>query len=96
MAEERISDLEDRPIENFQSKGQRKKEKKTTIENENIPENISKYNIKCSNVHVIRIPQWEGREKKDRKNIWKNNGWIFPNLVKTWTYRPKKVNKCQR
>lgn len=31
--------------------------------------------------HIIRIPE-ELEKDYGRKDIWRNNGWCFPNLVK--------------
>ena len=37
--------------------------------------------MKKDNVHSMRISKGEDREKKGRKNIWKDNSLKLPNLV---------------
>lgn len=56
-------------------------------------------NIKRPNNCVIRIPEEEEKELYVEKNIWKNNGWKFPRLVKYMNLKipedewiPSKVN----
>ena len=48
-------------------------------------------NSKCTSIHIIVIP--EGEERKDLRNIWRDNSWKIPNMGKEIV---KQVQKVQR
>ena len=78
-SEEQISDLEDRKIEITQSGQQRESQMKKSESNVRDLQD----NIKFANLHMIGIPEGEGKE--DWQCISRNYGWKLP--------KPKEGNK---
>ena len=77
-AEERISDLEDRMVE-FTAMEQNKEKRMKT--NEDSVRHLWD-NIKCNNIHIIGIPEAEGREKGPEKIFEELIVENFPNMGK--------------
>ena len=77
-AEERISDLEDRMVK-FTAAEQNKE--KRMKRNENSLRDLWD-NIKCTNIHIIRVPEGEEREKGPEKIFEEIRVEKFPNMGK--------------
>ena len=77
-AEEWISDLEDRIVE-FTAAEQNKE--KGMKRNEDSIRDIWD-NIKCTNIHIIGVPEWQDREKQPEKIFEEIIVENFPNMGK--------------
>lgn len=72
MAEESVTlKIEQQKFSNPKEQRKKRKTKQNTKKVKKIPENTSKYDIKCSNRYVIRFPEGEGREKRVGKKYLK-------------------------
>ena len=106
MAQEIISEFEDKLVETSDIKKQRihwviknifKKRKENRKKN-TISKNSGTTKTWC-NIHIVRLP--EGKER-NRRNTWNNNSWELPQIsVKHQTTDPgsshnAKKDKCQK
>uniref|UniRef100_A0A8D0PWM2 L1 transposable element RRM domain-containing protein n=1 Tax=Sus scrofa TaxID=9823 RepID=A0A8D0PWM2_PIG len=90
QAEERISKVEDRLVEVMNAKQKREKRMKTN--EESLRELWD--NVKCTNVHIIGVPEGEERERKEQKKIFqKIIAETFPNMGKE---SPTQIQETQR
>ncbi len=73
-AEEQTSEAEDRLVEITDL--EQKREKRLKTNEESLRELWD--NVKCSNIHIIGVPEGEEREKETGKNIPRDNSQKFP------------------
>ena len=73
-AEERVSKVEDRLVEIMDAEQKREKRLKTNEERRRELWD----NVKCTNIHIIGVPEREEREKGTEKNIPRDNSQKFP------------------
>ena len=73
-AEERISEVEDRLVEITDA--EQKRERRLKTNEESLRELWD--NVKCTNIHIIGVPEGEEREKETEKNIPRDNSRKLP------------------
>ena len=77
-AEERISEVEDRLVEITDA--EQKREKRLKTNEESLRELWD--NVKCTNIHIIGVPEGEEREKETEKIFQEIIAENFPNMGK--------------
>ena len=77
-AEERISEVEDRLVEITDA--EQKREKRLKTNGESLRELWD--NVKCTNIHIIGVPEGEEREKETEKIFQEIIAENFPNMGK--------------
>ena len=85
-AEERISELEDRLVEIMDT--EQKREKRLKRNEESLRELWD--NVKCTNIHIIGLPEGEEREKGTEKIFQEIIAEKFPNLERKHSLKSRK------
>ena len=90
-AEEQISEVEDRLVKITDSEQKRGKK----IENKESLRELWD-NVKCTNIHIIGVPEGEEREKGTEKKLKEIKAENFLTWGKNQSFKSKKLNKLIR